>query len=258
MSQLRIRTELLNNRTVVADSFFTTPLKIGQPFYHEDGFTEVMVLMAGPGMLKGDHYEMAYEAAHGTKTLITSQSYQKLYNSGNGETAQNISIKVGSEASLAYVPHPVIPFMKNTFHSQMEVELAPTSQFFFSDILATGRRIGMEESFQFAKYSSRILVKVEGRPVFLDHTRMYTDEADFSQLGFYEGRGCQGLIYLYNYENLVLPETEEVEAAISKAREGHVVRILGDSSDAVYRFVTTFWNQINQDSPIFGDAKLYA
>jgi len=243
MSELYIKTDRLNERTIVSDSFFTSPLKIAKPFYREDGYTEVMTLLAGPGMLKGDSYDIHFEMADNTKTLITAQSYQKLYNSVDGETLQKMRMTVGKNAELCYIPHPAIPFNRNTFHSTMKIKLEPSSKFVFTDILATGRE-GMGERLKFSRYSSHICVSVGAKTVFLDHTRLFTDEADFDKIGFYEGQGCQGLMYLYGYEDVTLPEYSRVEAAISQAREGYVVRFLSESADAAHQFSMLLWQSV--------------
>ena len=245
MSELFIKTDLLEGRTIGSDSFFTQPLKIAKPFYREDGYTEVMTLLAGPGMLRGDSYNIRYEMSPGTKTLITAQSYQKLYNSTDGETIQKVEMKVGSEAEFCYIPHPAIPFTGNKFKSAMDIDLSPDCKFIFTDILATGRE-GMGERLSFARYSSSVCVRIDDKPVFLDHTRLFTEEANFDKLGFYEEYNCQGLMYLYGYgDEITLPEYDRViEVAISKAREGHVIRFLAESADAGHQFSMLLWQSL--------------
>ena len=241
MSELFVQTSYQNGRTMVSDSFFTSPLKIAKPFYREGGYTEVMVLSAGPGMLKGDRYDMRYEMRDNTDTMLSAQSYQKLYNCAGGETLQSVRMDVGKYACLCYLPHPSVPFTGNNFTSDMEVRLAGSSKFFFSDILACGRQ-GMGERHSFGRFSSKVCVRVDERPVFLDHTRLFTDEADFDKLGFYEGRACQGLLYLYGYDDVALPTPQgDIEVAISKARAGFAVRMLSNSADAAYQYAKTLW-----------------
>lgn len=244
MSELFIKTDRLRDRTIVSDTYFTSPLKIAKPFYREDGYTEIMTLLAGPGMLRGDSYNIRFEMSPNTKTLITAQSCQKLYNSTDGETTQNVEMKVGKKAELCYIPHPAIPFTGNKFSSITKIELAPDSKFIFTDILATGRE-GMGERLSFSRYSSSVCVSVGGKPIFLDHTRLFTDEADFDKLGFYEGHRCQGVMYLYGYgDKVTLPEYDRAEAAVSKAREGHVVRFLCESADAGHQFSMRLWESL--------------
>lgn len=244
MSELYVQTSCYNGRTIVSDSYFTSPLKIAKPFYRENGYTEVMVLLAGPGMLSGDQYNIHHEMLDNTKTIISAQSYQKLYNCSGGDTVQDVRINVGQNAWLCYLPHPSIPFTGNNFTSNMDIRLTRGSKFFFADMLACGR-LGMGEKHSFARFSSRVCVSVDDKPAFLDHTRLFTDEADFDKLGFYEGNACQSLIYLYGYDDVTLPKCDNIEVAISQAREGFAVRGLSNSADAAYQFAKKLWELVS-------------
>src|SRR5215510_2379841 len=108
MTELFVSMGLQNGRTVVADCFFTSPCKIAKPFYREDGCTEIMIMCASPGILAGDKYDMRFVMSDNTKTVISEQSYRKLYNTGEAASYQNTQIQVGEGAVLHYVPYPVI------------------------------------------------------------------------------------------------------------------------------------------------------
>ena len=245
MSELALKVASQNGHTQINHCYFTSPLKLAKPFYREDGYTEAMVLVAGPGMLKGDSYEMEFEAGKDTRIMITAQSYQKLYNTAGGKTTQNVRIKVADGSSFAYIPQPVIPFNKNTFTSNMEVELEEGSKLFLADILSCGRQ-GMGERYLFSGFSSRLQVNVAGRPMFLDNTRLLPGQVDFDSLGFFEGSLCQGLIYLYGYGNIGLPRCENLQASASKARGGQTVRILAGSADNAHKYCLELWERLKE------------
>ncbi|MDR3239162.1 MAG: urease accessory protein UreD [Clostridiales bacterium] len=235
MSELFVKTEHINGRTVLSDCSFTAPLKVAKPFYRDDGYSEIMVMCASPGMLDGDCYDMRFEIGDNTALIISGQAYQKILNTGGGAAEQNVRIQVGENAALCYLPRPVIPFAGSKFHSRMYVALNRSSILFFGDILTCGRG-GMGERFAFSEFTSRIAVSVEGRPAFLDNNRLFPDGAALDGIGFFEGYSCQGLLYLYGYDNVSLPQSDGIEAAVSKAREGYAARIFGNSGDAVYEF----------------------
>ena len=243
MSKLSLKAINRYGRTQLSDCYFSSPLKVAKPFYREDGYTEAMVLIAGPGMLKGDSYDMAFEAKQGARALITAQSYQKLFNCDNGNTTQNVVIKVDDEAELCYIPQPIIPFNKNSFTSNMEINLNKSSKFFFTDVIASGR-LGMGEKHLFLGFSSRVVVNINGRTVFLDNTHLFPKKADFDSLGFFEGYPCQGLIYIYGYGDIDLPKCSNVEVAVSKSREGHSIRLLSNSADDAHKYCMKLWDHI--------------
>lgn len=241
MGELYLKTVKQGGRTVVADCSFTSPLKIAKPFYH-DGYTEIMVMCASPGMLSNDYYDMQFDMADNTKTVISGQSYLKLYKSENGEATQRIQMRVGKNAELHYLPYPVIPFAGSKFRSQTEILLTRTSKLIFCDILTCGRQ-GMGERFAFTSMSNQVSVSVDGRLVLLDHARLSPQEAAIDGIGFFEEHTCQALVYLYGYSEVCLPKCNGIEAFASKSREGCCVRILGNSGDNVFKFAHELANR---------------
>ncbi|MDR0330269.1 MAG: urease accessory protein UreD [Chitinispirillales bacterium] len=241
MSELYAKTGFQNGRTVLTGCAFTSPLKIAKPFYRDSGYTELMVMCASPGMLSGDRFDMAFDMGENTKTIISTQSCQKLYNTGEGAAAQSLKIEVGENASLFYCPYPAIPFAKNRFRASAEIALSRSSKLFFGDILSCGRH-GMGERFAFSEYVSKTTVSIDGKPAFVDASRLIPSEAAVGGIGFFEGYTCQGLLYLYGYETVSLPKRANLEAAVSRSHKGQSVRILSNDADAVYRFaVELFW-----------------
>jgi urease accessory protein len=235
LSELSISTIFENGKTVMSDCFFTSPFKVAKPFYRDNGYTEIMVMCASPGILAGDKYDINLEVSDNTKTIISEQSYRKLYNTGDGFSQQDTRIRAGENAALYYVPYPVIPFAGSRFHSRTDIDLRSSSKLIFGEIFTCGRD-GMGERFAFSEFSSRTAVSVDGKPIFLDNCRLLGGEADFSGLGFFEGYSCQGVFFLYGFDDVSLPECEGIETAISKAQAGFTIRTLADSANKLYRF----------------------
>jgi urease accessory protein len=234
----------------MSDCFFTSPFKVAKPFYRGDGYTEIMVMCASPGILAGDRYNMRFDLSDNTKTIISEQSYRKLYNTGDDFSQQNTRIKAGENAALYYVPYPVIPFAGSRFRSRTDIDLRSSSKLIFGEIFTCGRD-GMGERFAFSEFSSRTAVSVDGKPVFLDNSRLLGGggavndcnvkdcdvkdcETDFSGLGFFEGYVCQGVFFLYGFDDVSLPEREGIQAAVSKSSAGFTIRALSDSANSLY------------------------
>jgi len=225
----------------MSDCFFTSPFKVAKPFYRDNGYTEIMVMCASPGILAGDRYDIRLDLSHNTKTIISEQSYRKLYNTGDGFSQQNTRIQAGKNAALYYVPYPVIPFAGSRFRSRTDIDLHSSSKLIFGEIFSCGRD-GMGERFAFSEFSSRTAVSVDGKPVFLDNTRLFGGEADFSGLGFFEGHSCQGVFFLYGFDDVFLPECEGIQAAVSKSSAGFTIRALADGANNLYRFAKNLFS----------------
>jgi urease accessory protein len=253
LSDLSVSTAYKNGKTVMSDCFFTSPFKIAKPFYRENGYTEIMVMCASPGILAGDRYNLRFDLSDSTKTIISEQSYRKLYNTGDDFSQQRTHIKMGEDAALYYVPYPVIPFAGSRFRSRTDIFLRPSSKLILGEILTCGRD-GMGERFAFSEFCSRTTVYVDGKPVFLDNTCLLSNgggavkdrvvkdcETDFSGLGFFEGYSCQGIFFVYGFDDVSLPEHEGIQAAISKSSAGFTIRALGDSANSLYHFAGYFF-----------------
>jgi len=239
LSELSISAVYQNGKTIMSDCFFTSPFKVAKPFYRDNGYTEIMVMCASPGILAGDNYDIRLDLSDNTKTIISEQSYRKLYNTGDGFSQQNTRIQAGENAALYYVPYPVVPFAGSRFHSRTEINLRSSSKLIFGEIFTCGRD-GMGERFAFSEFSSRTAVSVDGKPVFLDSSRLLGGEADFSGTGFFEGYSCQGVFFLYGFEEFSLPECEGIEAAVSKSSGSFTIRALAGSANSLYRFAGNF------------------
>ena len=81
MSRLYICAENKNGRTVITDSFFSSPIKIAKPFYYPD-HTEIMMMTASAGMLDGDIYEIEIIVKENASLKFTGQSFTKIFKAG--------------------------------------------------------------------------------------------------------------------------------------------------------------------------------
>jgi len=258
MSELQISGRLdlcaenKNGKTIISDCFFTSPYKLAKPFYNEDApsqnaYTEIMIMCASPGVLSGDIYNMRFDLSENTKTIITEQSYRKLYNA-NKTSRQNTGIQLGENASLYYVPYPVIPFAGSRFNSKTEIKLRGSSRLIYGDIMSCGRQ-GMGEQFAFKELTSRTAIYIDEGLNFLDNNYMVNGDSeydiDFSGLGFFETYSCQGVFVLYGFNDFSLKSITVpagLEAAVSKSSSaGLTVRMLGNSANELHNFANNLF-----------------
>lgn len=229
MSYLYLKTEYKNNRTIINDSFFNSPLKIAKPFYHEN-FTEIMMMTASAGILENDFYDIKIDITENSKLKFSGQSYTKIFTSVEKGAVQKVKINVGKNAEFLYFPMPVIPFKDSIFRSDTEIHLDKNSKFAMFDVVSCGRK-AMGEIFDFKSYISRITVYIDKKPVFLDNQRLVPSETDLLSIGFFENHTHMGMLYLYGYEIENLPENDNIEYGFSKALHGTCTRILGSSGN---------------------------
>lgn len=230
MSRLYLRAENQDNRTVITECFFTSPLKTAVPFYHKD-FTEVMMMSASAGMLEGDEFDIRIHVCSGASLKFTGQSFDKIFRcSEGGKITRKVKINVESGARLIYQQQPAIPFAGSRFKGETDVRLHSGSVFVIQDVLSCGRA-AMEEEFEFSEYRSRLSVKKNGKLIFLDNVRLSPDETDLSGTGFYEGYTHSGMMYA---DGVDIPDiSEDINASVTSAASGKCVRMLSDSAQSI-------------------------
>lgn len=233
MSRLFLKAEHRNGKTAVTDSFFTAPIKIAKPFYCGN-YTEVMMMTASAGILEGDFYDIEVQVAAGASFRLTGQSYTKIFKAAENGAVQKVKINVEKDASFIYFPTPVIPYGGSIFSSCTEVHLDKNCKFVMCDILSGGRK-AMDEQFQFKSYRSRTAVYVDGKMQFLDNQKFIPHEVNLNGMGFFEGYSHIGMMYIYGCENVVLPESQTTETAVTRATAGTCIRIFSNSADEIVR-----------------------
>lgn len=231
MSKLYIKAEHKGKITAISESFFTSPLKVAKPFYHEN-YTETMMMTASAGIMDGDFYNIQLEVTEYANLKFTGQSYTKLFKAVKNGASQNIKITVGNNAHFLYCPTPIIPFECSIFRSNTEVHLSKSSHFAMLDILSCGRR-AMNEEFSFNLYRSRNSIYIDNRLVFLDNQRLAPKEINLLEIGFFEKYTHIGMLYVYGYNIEELPETDNIEIGISDTFRGKCIRILGNNGDDI-------------------------
>lgn len=240
-AKLRLCVKSKKGKSVLEDSYFTSPLKLGVPVCRKDRL-DIIVMMASAGVLKNDtfSYEMICEPE--TKTRITEQSYTKIFDTGDGKAEKKQYIRLYKNASLYNHPSAVIPFKNSTFDSEINVDLDGDSEFAWSDILSGGR-IAMGEKFAFKHYRNRICVCIDGVPAWIDHCLLEPDRMGIESMCFFAGYTHQGTFYYYgNPEkqkrilewNIQIQEESKIyTVGATQARAGICVRVLANSAQDI-------------------------
>lgn len=241
MSRLYLKTGFQNQRTVIEEVFFTSPLKIAKPFYHNN-YTQVMMMCASAGMLDGDIYDISLDIMPDTSLVFTQQSYTKIFKANKKGAEQNIRINVSDSAKLIFFSQPTIPFSGSIYNNFTEINLGRSSKFIMCDIISSGR-LAMNEKLEFNIYRSRTAVYVENKLMFLDNQKLLADEMNLEGAGFFENYTHSGMIYAYGYDDLKIPEKNNICSAVTKAKAGICVRLFSNSSDEMVKFIETIIKQ---------------
>lgn len=247
-TELTLQMKNVDGRSVIADCYFTSPLKIGTP-RSEGERANIVLMMASAGVLKGDSFCYDIVCGPQTSVTLTEQSYTKIFNTGEDGARKKLTVEVQEGASLYYHPCAVIPFAGSSFDSDMQVRLTAESEFAYSDIVTAGR-IGMGEEFAFRRYRSRVCVSIGDVPVWLDHCLLEPKRMGLDKMLFFDGYTHQGTFYYYGtkdrMERLAGYETNlEVLYGVTHAAEGICVRVLAHTAQDVEEMFAEIAEQLD-------------
>ena len=240
-SNIRIETIYSNKKTRIGELHFEAPYKVLPPFYMGEE-AEIMILSASAGILKGDKVKLDIICKEDTKTKITSQGYEKIYNTGNGSCEKELNIKVLEDAQLKYLPQPTIFFENSEYRATNVICLHENSSIAFSDIFSVGR-VYMGESYKMKSVRNTLSIYVSEKLVTRENMFIDPSKNNYEKLALLESYTHCGMMYLYGkFEKLPIREkineasmmNSDVEIGITKLNAGTIVRVLANSGEEIF------------------------
>ena len=239
---LRLKTGFDGTKTFAEDLFFTPPFKMYSPFYVGNS-AKFISMCAAAGVLEGDENQIFLDIGNNCDVIFTDQGYQKLFNTNNGISSQYLKIKVGENASLKYLPHPIMTFGGCDHTAENIIDITSSSSLIFSEIYCCGRT-AMGEEFALKRFSSRTEIKIDGKIDFIDRTLIEPQIFPEKNIGFFEGFTHTGIMYIFfpyetKMENILnenLCNSESMQAAYSRTSKGLSVRVLGTSGEDIFEW----------------------
>jgi urease accessory protein len=131
----------------------------------------------GGGLLAGDDVSLEMDVGDGAVALLSTQAGTKVYRSPGRVAAQRLDARVGRDAVLAVLPHPVSCFTGARYHQSQRLELEPGASVVWLDALSAGR-VARGERWAFHEYRSRVEIANAngGAPVLVDALRLVAGE----------------------------------------------------------------------------------
>ncbi len=245
-SRIFVQTARQNGRTQVEDMYFTAPYRIMRPLY-SGAHTDLILMAASAGLLAGDRVQADYQFGDDSDVTVRTQGFEKVFNTGNEQACRKISIAVGADARVCFLPHPVIPFAGSDYRGSMTVSLEKTSRFLYADVFTCGRT-GRGERFAMRRFENRLCIMLDSRPIFAEHTLVQPDRRGCTGLGQWQEFTHQGMLYAYapGKEDEILAFARQENAlpdgmiGASRAIQGVCVRALAMSGDTLFRFFERF------------------
>jgi urease accessory protein len=242
-ASLHIQVAQRRQNSFLQKAFFTPPFKLAD--ITEDrssGPVRLMIMSSSPGVLDGDVYDIRIELSCGAILQLDTQSYQRLFHMKDS-AAQTISVHMAEDASLTYLPHPVVPHSESSFTSATKIFLSKNCSLVWGEVITSGRKLN-GESFLFSKFHSTTEIFLDGKLVVKENLLLLPHLHDLSVLGQLEGYSHQAsLIFIHAEKDndilsvvaAYLDQQEKIMYGCTRLQvPGVFVRLLGSSAEQLH------------------------
>ena len=161
------------------DVFFqegSAKIRIPESF---DGRMEAVLINTSGGLTGGDRIDWRVEAGAGTDVTVTTQACERIYRSSGGETRVHTDLKVGAEASLAWLPQETILFDEGALRRTLDVDLEEGARFLALEAVLMGRK-AMGERVERGLLHDRWRIRQAGKLIHAEDLRFDGDIADIA------------------------------------------------------------------------------
>lgn len=179
---LRLVFERRGDATVLRRCRYTLPLQVLAPLTLDDGTSYLLLLNPTGGVFGGDRLRTEVTLGEKSRVCLSTPSATRIYRTTDAPAETETVLRVGSAATLEYLPDRVIPHVGSSLKQSLRVEMADGSRGIFLDAFASGRA-ALNEHWNFRDFDSRTEVFVRGRPVYMHRMKIDPREFDPASLG---------------------------------------------------------------------------
>jgi urease accessory protein len=131
------------------------------------GVATVCVQTPTGGIAQGDRQATAVAVGADAHARVTTGAATKVLRMERNYGAESVSIRVGSDGSLEYVPEPTILYRDARFARSVDATIEPGGVLLFGDVLVPGR-LARGEAFGFDRYRADLVVRGADGDLFVD------------------------------------------------------------------------------------------
>ncbi len=243
--QARLEVALVAGQSTVTAAYASSPLKLLTPRSRAESVWACTSSFGG-GLLAGDQTRLDVRIGPGARCFLSTQASTKVYrNPAALPCGHETRAVLDKRAVLVFAPDRVQPFAQSSYTQFQEWRLSGKSGLVLLDWFCSGR-VARGERWQFARFKSRNDVFVEDERVFVDSIRLDGGEDLLNsphRVGRFECFAMMLVIgpplrahaatLLDGLAARPVGNRERIVCSASPVREGAVLRIAGQESDAV-------------------------
>ena len=228
VGELKLEYAKLEQKTVIAHSYFTTPWKLLPPIYLDDtGAAYTLLVNPSGGLVGGDYLTIDMSLDRDAHVLISAPSANRVYRTEGKASEQHVHITVGSGAILEWLPEHTIPFAGSRFRQTLHVQLAPGATIVLWDAIASGR-IARGERWAFTDLENEIKITTASGGSLVE--RYVLDPAtDLGRVGLADEWDYVASLYIVN-DAISLEVWKQLESKVAFLLDQYPRQVLGGVS----------------------------
>jgi urease accessory protein len=135
-----------------------------------EGLEAVLINSSG-GLTGGDRMAWEAEAGAGARLTLTTQACERVYRARDGVAEQTVSLAIGADARLDWLPQETILFDGGALSRRLEADLAEGARLLAVEAVILGRT-AMDETVRVGALHDRWRIRRQGRLLFADDLRL--------------------------------------------------------------------------------------
>jgi urease accessory protein len=252
---LKLERDPETGKTVIREQYSHVPLFAQRAMYLEESLPAmayVYIVSPSGGILQGDRYRIDITLDNNTLAHVTTQGATRIYKMEKNYASQIVNITVGEGSFFEYIPDQIIPFRNSRFYQEVELNVHDNATMIYSEVIVPGR-VASGEAFEYdICYIKTVGKNHLGRPRFMDTVKLEPKNENLCAEGILGNFKVVGTTYIITkdfylkdlqYEISEKIKVLEVKGKISggtsilPARQGIIIRILGNSTEDVKKII---------------------
>lgn len=225
------------------------PLRVQKALY-PDGPERVQLILLHPpgGIAGGDELDIDVEVGRGAAALLTTPGAGKWYRSAGRVARQRVVLRIGSGATLEWLPQENIVFDAAVTEQSLRVDCAADARCCGWDMAVLGRR-ARGERFTQGRWSQRIELVRDDRLLWMERARVDGGDALLDAVVGWNGLHVSGLMWWIGADpgEDLLDAVRALPAAglrygVTAPQPGLLLlRALADSAERLRHLFTAAW-----------------
>ena len=251
-------------QTICQHQYTTYPLRLSPVFRLEGATTNrayLYLINTSPGLLANDKLNLSLHLKENANLYLTDQSATKVHPMPVVNTRAKIDyqIIVENNASLEFIPEPIILYQDSVLEQKTKIELHDKAKLFLTEIILPGR-LAKNEYYNFNYYFNHLQISDSaGELLYVDGIKLLGKNNPFKRDKLFAplpimGNAiamCPNLnlnLLVKNIETKLLANHGNIEAAMTilPAENGIAIRALATKTKYLKKYFTSILNYMRQ------------